>query len=134
MRLNRLLPAALLAIGLSGAGVPATWAGPDAVKFSQAAFSASQQAGKPILVEITAPWCPVCAKQRPILAQLLTEPAFEHLVRYHIDFDSQKDAIREMGANMQSTLIVFNGGHEEGRSTGVTDPGAIKALLAKAAG
>ncbi|WP_428492675.1 thioredoxin family protein [Rhodopila sp.] len=134
MRFIRLLPAALLAIGLSVLVTSASWAAPEAAKFSQAAFSLSQQAGKPILVEITAPWCPVCAKQRPILSQLLTEPAFDHLVVYHIDFDSQKDAVREMGATMQSTLIVFNGSHEEGRSTGVTDPGAIKALLDKAAG
>ena len=42
-----------------------------------------------------------------------------------------QDAVRDMGAKMQSTLIVFNGSTEKGRSTGVSDPDAIKALLEK---
>jgi thioredoxin 1 len=129
MRLMKILPAALLAAGLSVGAV--AWASPEAAPFTPQAFSATQKEGKPILVEITAPWCPVCAKQRPILSQLLSDPAFKNLVVYNIDFDSQKDAVREMGAKMQSTLIVFNGTTEKGRSTGVSDPDAIKALLEK---
>lgn len=132
MRLMKILPAALLAAGLSIAAVPASQAAPEAAPFTQQAFTAAQQAGKPILVEITAPWCPVCAKQRPILSRLLSDPAFKDLTVYNIDFDSQKDAVRDMGAKMQSTLIVFNGSTEKGRSTGVSDPDAIKALLEKA--
>jgi thiol-disulfide isomerase/thioredoxin len=132
MRLTHILPAILFAAGLSIAVAPAvTLAATTATPFTQQAFAATQKEGKPILVEITAPWCPVCAKQRPILSQLLAEPAFKDLVVYNIDFDSQKDAVRDMGARMQSTLIVFNGSTEKGRSTGVSDPDAIKALLEK---
>jgi thioredoxin 1 len=36
-----------------------------------------------------------------------------------------------MGAQKQSTLIVFDGATEKGRSTGETDPAAIQSLLAK---
>ena len=36
-----------------------------------------------------------------------------------------------MGAQKQSTLIVFNGAIEKGRSTGETDPAAIQGLLDK---
>ncbi len=100
--------------------------------FTQPAFAAAQQADKPILVEIDASWCPVCAQQRPILAKLMTDPAFAGLTIYKVDFDSQKDVVRAMGAQMQGTLIVFHGTQERGRSTGVTDPAAIRSLLAAA--
>ena len=137
MRLMPVLPtgllgSALLAGALCFAVPAASWSASVAGPFSQQAFSATQAQGKPILVEITAPWCPVCAKQRPILSQLLSDPAFKDLVVYNIDFNSQKDAVRAMGAKMQSTLIVFKGDTEKGRSTGVSDPAAIKALLDKA--
>lgn len=36
-----------------------------------------------------------------------------------------------MGARMQSTLIVFRGNAERGRSVGDTDENSIKALLEK---
>jgi thioredoxin 1 len=128
MRHFRRLSAALLAAGLCLS--PAFAMAPAA--FTQPAFEATQKAGKPILVEITASWCPTCAKQRPILSELFSDPAFKDLVVYNVDFDAQKDVVRQMGAKMQSTLIVYNGTTEKGRSTGDTNPASIKALLAKA--
>jgi hypothetical protein len=74
------------------------------------------------------------AEQKPILSHLLSEPRFKDLIVYNIDFDSQKDLVREMGAQKQSTLIVFTGKTEKGRSTGETDPAAIESLLARSAG
>jgi thioredoxin 1 len=99
--------------------------------YDQAAFEAAQKAGKPILVEVTAPWCPVCKAQAPILNNLRSEPEFKDLQTFSIDFDSQKDLLRAFKVSKQSTLIVFKGATEVGRSTGVTDPAAIEALLAK---
>lgn len=99
--------------------------------FDQAAFAAAQQAGKPILVEIDASWCPTCAVQRPILAALASEPQFRQLEIFKVDFNSRKDVVKAMGAQMQSTLIVFHGAAEKGRSTGDTDPASIRALVAK---
>ena len=124
----RRLSAAFLAAGLCIS--PAFAMAPTA--FTQPAFAATQKAGKPILVEITASWCPTCAKQRPILSELFKDPQFKDLVVYSVDFDQQKDVVREMGAKMQSTLIVYNGTTEKGRSTGDTNPASIRALLAKA--
>ena len=100
--------------------------------FTDPAFAAAQRQDRPILVEIDASWCPTCAQQRPILARLMNDPAFRDLVIYKVDFDQQKSVVRQMGATMQSTLIVFHGGAERGRSVGATDPAAIRALLEKA--
>src|ERR1700746_1892037 len=86
--------------------------------FTADAFAAAQKAGKPIFVAIHAPWCPVCAKQRPILSELMADPKFTNLVYFVVDFDSQKDAVTSFGARMQSTLIAFKGEHETGRSLG----------------
>jgi thioredoxin 1 len=102
------------------------------VDFTPSAFAAAQAAGKPILVHVTAPWCPVCAKQRPIVSRLEETPELKELVVFDVDFDSQKDVLKTFGVQMQSTLIVFSGKTEKGRATGITDPGQIEALLLKA--
>ncbi len=131
MREARSVFAALLACSLAVAASPSARAATEA-PFTQAAFATAQREGKPILVYIAASWCPTCARQRPILSQLENDPAFRDLAVYKVDFDTQKDVVRAMGARMQSTLIVFHGSTEKGRSTGATDPSAIKALLEKA--
>jgi thiol-disulfide isomerase/thioredoxin len=41
--------------------------------FDASAFEVAQAAGKPVLVEVTAPWPPTCKAQKPILEKLGTE-------------------------------------------------------------
>jgi thioredoxin 1 len=103
----------------------------DKKPYDQKAFDAAQAAGKPILVEVSAPWCPICKAQAPILSRLRGEPRFKDLVSFDIDFDSQKDLLKKLNVQKQSTLIVFKGKQETGRSTGDTNTGSIEALLAK---
>ncbi len=130
MRFTRTMAVAVLALGLSAGFVPNAFAATE-ILFTQQAFDATQHEGKPILVHITASWCPYCAKQRPILSDLENAPAFKNLVIYNVDFDTQKDIVRALGAQKQSTLIVFHGATEKGRSTGDTDANSIKTLLEK---
>ncbi len=130
-RLATLAIAATLAVPfVPAAFAPAALAAVES-GFTQAAFEGAQAAGQPILVDITASWCPVCAKQRPTLDSLAADPAFRELRIFKVDFDTQKDVVRAMGAQMQSTLIVFHGRDERGRSTGQTDPAMIRALVGK---
>jgi thiol-disulfide isomerase/thioredoxin len=100
--------------------------------FDAKAFEAAQVAGKSILVEVHAPWCPVCKAQAPILARLSGEAKYKDMIRFAIDFDSQKDLLRRFGVQRQSTLIAFKGKQETGRSTGDTNPASLESLLAKA--
>jgi len=100
--------------------------------FTQAAFQAAQAAGRPILVEVSAPWCPTCRAQKPILSDLTARERFRGFTVLTVDFDSQKDVLRQLRVQMQSTLIVFRGAEEKGRSTGDTNRASIEALLAKA--
>ena len=99
--------------------------------FTPDAFAAAQKAGKPIFVDVHASWCPICAKQKPILSELTADPKFKNLVFFVVDYDGQKDAVKFFDARMQSTLIAFKGAHETGRSVGDTDRAAIAALLNK---
>jgi thioredoxin 1 len=97
--------------------------------FDAAAFAAAQKEGKPILIDVFAAWCPTCRAQNPVLVQLTREPKYKDLVVLKVDFDNQKDALRALNAQRQSTLIVFKGEKETGRSVGDTNPGSIEALL-----
>ena len=124
---------AFATIGLGLASLVSARAATEA-PYSDSGFTAAQQAGKPILIDITAPWCPVCAKQNPILAELYTTPEFKDLQVFHVDFDTSKPLLRTLGVQMQSTMIVYHGATEEGRATGVTAAPAIHDLLAKANG
>ena len=101
-------------------------------KFAPAALADAQKAGKAILVEVSAPWCPTCKAQAPILGKLLTTDKYKGFVKLDVDFDSQKADLKQLNARQQSTLIVYKGDKEVGRSVGDTNPASIEALLAKA--
>lgn len=100
--------------------------------FNREKFAEAQAEDKSILVEIYAPWCPTCRAQRATLQDLALMPAFDKYVVFVIDFDSQKEFVREMKANSQSTLIVFKGKEEKGRVNGVSQDAALQDLLKKA--
>jgi thioredoxin 1 len=129
MRLLRFLPALLAGFLSLNAVVSARAA--SVAPFTEQAFKSAQADGQPILVDISATWCPTCAQQKPIIDGLAATPEFSKLVILHVDFDTQKDVVRAMGARMQSTLIVFHGATLKGVSVGDTDPDSIKALLDK---
>ena len=130
---TRILVATLLLVG-TAAGATTTVAAtfPEEQSFTQSSFESAQKAGEPILVHVTASWCTTCAAQKPIIDKLRAEPKFKSLRVFNIDFDGQKKLVHRFDARMQSTLIVFKGATEAGRSSGETEPAAIAALLGKA--
>ena len=104
----------------------------DRIPFDQKAFEAAQAAGKSILVDVSAPWCPTCRAQKPIIEKLSLLPEYRDLKIFDVDFDTQKAVLRTLKVQQQSTLIVFKGSKETDRSVGSTDPSAISDLLKKA--
>jgi thioredoxin 1 len=113
-----------MSVGAFGAVYAAT-----VLPYQQAAFDAAQKSGEPVLIFVEASWCPTCAKERPILQQLYGTPEFANLKVFDVDFDTSKPLLRQLGVQMQSTLIVYHGAKETGRMTGATDPTVIKRLL-----
>ena len=101
----------------------------DYMPYTQQAFADAQHSGRTILVEITASWCPICKAQKEVLSGLLPDAAHKNLAVFEVDFDLQKDVVRALNAQSQSTLITFKGATEVGRLVGETRPDAIKRLL-----
>src|ERR1700674_550751 len=93
--------------------------------FTRSAFEAAQNAGKSILIEIHASWCPTCRAQKPILSKLMLDPRYKEIAVFRVDFDSQKAEVRNFKARFQSTLITFKGTEERARSAGDTNPDSI---------
>lgn len=128
---RRALNATLVAASLTAIGLLSPAAANTTVPFTPEAFKAAQASGSPILIEIHADWCPTCKAQKPILDKLTADPKFRDLRIFRVDFDSMKPQVNEFGARMQSTLIVFKGKAEKGRSVGDTAESSIAALLEK---
>jgi thioredoxin 1 len=126
---RRSLLTAAIAAGLV---TPVTAFAAEEQPFTRQAFQAAQNAGKSILVEIHASWCPTCQAQKPILSKLFADPKFKNLAVFRVDFDAQKDEVRNFKASIQSTLIAFKGAVEVARSVGDTNRDSIADLLALA--
>jgi thioredoxin 1 len=124
----RVLLAGLVAIILVGS-LPAAAA--EWKAFSPEALTAAQAAGKPILVDVFAVWCPTCRAQNPILVKLTKQPKYKDLVVLKADFDAQKEDLRALNVRSQSTLIVFKGEEEIDRSVGSTNELSIEGMLDK---
>ncbi len=129
-----LLSAAAVAAPLAIAPVYAQAATASHVPFSQAAFEAAQAAGKPILVDVYAPWCPVCRAQQGPIAAAQADPANADLVIFRLDFDGQKSEQRPLRVTGQATLIAFRGNTETGRLQGNSERDAIARLVASTRG
>ncbi len=102
--------------------------------FDQAGFAAAQAAGRPILVDVKAWWCPVCASQNHTIKQAVASPAYNKLLILEINYDKQKPSWQALGVRKQGTLIAYRGRQEVGRLEFRTDRDEISGLLAKTAG
>ena len=128
----RLVRSAFLTAALMFVALPAFAA--ETLPFDQNLFVTAQHAGRPILVDVRASWCPTCAVQKPIIDWLAAEPEFKNLIVFTVDFDTQKDVLRRFHVPLQSTLIAFKGKTETGRSVGDTNVNSIESLMRSTAG
>ncbi len=100
--------------------------------YTAEACNAALAAGTPVVLEVHADWCPTCRAQAPIVQSLVKDPKYDKFAVFVVDYDKQKDVRKQFNVARQSTLVVFSGGKEVGRSTGVTAPEAIAAEFDKA--
>jgi thioredoxin len=99
--------------------------------WSKTAFTAAQDAGQPVVVFVHASWCITCRKQEPILRQLISDPALKTVTVFVVDY-SDKATLKELNVVDRSTLVAFHGKTERGRSSFVTDPAELRALVSSA--
>ena len=105
----------------------------DISPFSQAAFDQLTAQGKPVLLDISASWCPTCRQQKPIIEHLMKQPAYKDVSTLTVDFDTSRAVLRKFKVASQSTLIAFKGSKEVARSVGDTTPAGIEELIKKTA-
>ncbi len=102
--------------------------------FTPTVLAAAQAKGRPILVEVNAWWCPVCASQRRTIMATTAAPKYNNLLILSINYDKQKADWKALGVQKQSTLIGYSGAREVGRVVYTTDKVVINELLAKTIG
>ena len=99
--------------------------------FNQQDFDNLTREGKPVVLDISATWCPTCKAQKPIIDGLMRQPAYKDVTLMTIDFDSAKPTLKKFKVTIQSTLVAFKGDKEVGRSSGDTTPEGIEGLIKK---
>lgn len=100
--------------------------------FSDPAFKAAQTAGKTVLLEVHADWCPACKNQAAALESLCRQPVYARIVRLRIDFDHPGTALKTLEVQHQATLVLYEGSKEIARSSLEQDQQRIRALLDRA--
>lgn len=95
-------------------------------EYSPAAFAKAQEAGKTIIVDVHAVWCPTCKAQAPTLDALRQEPRFKDAVFFKVDFDKEKAFLRTHRIPRQSTVLVFRGKQETARSIAESRPKQLR--------
>jgi thiol-disulfide isomerase/thioredoxin len=123
-QLRKLLLAvfALISTPVLSAGIPITNA--DLIDIEKKAKSA--------VISVHADWCPTCKSQDKILINFIKDPAYKNVTFYQLEFDTQKDLLKTLKTNTQSTIIVFKGGKEVARATGDTKEEALSKLTKQA--
>ncbi len=126
MKIFKLLFAGLLALVVTAASAG------EVKKYDQATFDALAAAGKPVVVVVHATWCPTCKAQDPIQKGLMKSEPFKDYTMLTLDFDADKPILKTLRVSQQSTMIVFKGKTEVGRSVGDTTKAGIEGLMKKA--
>ena len=81
-----------------------------------------------VLVDFTAQWCPPCRALSPIVARIAVEAAGRVRVG-SVDVDANPDLASQYRIRGLPTLVVFQGGREVARRTGLTNENGVRALL-----
>lgn len=99
--------------------------------YNQAQFDALNAAGKPVLISVHADWCPTCRAQKPIIEELMKQPAYNNVTTLVVNFDGDQALLKKFHVNKQSTLIAYKAAREVDRSIGDTTRAGIEALIKK---
>jgi len=100
--------------------------------FTPERLSALQRDGETILVEIYADWCPVCKAQEQVLEELHANGELDGIRWLKLDWDTQRESAKALGAWRQSTFVLFRGERMVGRLVAQTDRAVIASFLRKA--
>ena len=104
-------------------------AAPGWTSYSETSFARAQNAGKTIVVDVHAKWCPTCKAQQPILNELRADKRLKDVVFIKVDFDDDKAFLRANRVPRQSTILVFKGKKETARSIAETNRKRLRSVV-----
>ncbi|WP_119078652.1 rhodanese-like domain-containing protein [Chitinophaga alhagiae] len=104
---------------LTGAAAP----GP---QMAIADFQKAVKAGKWVLVDVGAAWCPPCRKMEPVVKQFRTAQKVEVL---HVDGGKDTDVMKRIQATTLPTFVLYKDGKEVWRKEGVATLEEMKAAM-----
>ena len=84
--------------------------------------------GKPVVIHVYADWCVQCHAQASILNSLKSDPAYDNVAFFKVDFDKQKDVVAKLNCP-RSTLIAYKAGREAARMSWDTSRDAVVKIL-----
>lgn len=115
-QVGSLIAALAFVVSLASPAAAANW-----VAYTPAAFADAQAAGKTILVDVHADWCPTCRAQDPTLDELRADARLQNMVFMRINYDVDRDFLRSYRIPQQSTIVIFDGKTEINRSVAETN-------------
>lgn len=131
--LARAVLAAPLGLGLVGAlgGTASAWAAAPQ-PYTAALLEQLSQEGRPVVLEVAAPWCSTCRAQKPIIERLSRQAPYADVAVLTVDYDSEKPLLKQLRVSAQSTLIAMRSGKEIARSVGDTTVAGIEGIFRRA--
>ncbi|MCX5512663.1 thioredoxin family protein [Kaistia algarum] len=100
------------------------------VAYDAAAVDKAIRSGKPVVVHVYAPWCLQCHAQASILSRLASDPRYDGIKFFKVDYDKQKDIVKALGVP-RSTLIAWKGGKQVAKmSWGTSEASVLEVLSA----
>lgn len=97
----------------------------DKEPFSQERFDALRAKGELVLVDVFADWCSTCAKQQDILQSYVDQHPEVDLHILEVNYDEDKDVVRQLRAPRQSTLLLYKGEKQHWYSVAETNKDVI---------
>ena len=96
--------------------------------YDDAAAEKAIASSKPVVVHVYASWCSTCHAQADILDSLKSDPAYDGVSFFRVDYDNQKDVVAKLDCP-RSTLIAYKDGKEVARMSWGTSQDAVVNVL-----
>ncbi|MEP3051050.1 MAG: thioredoxin family protein [Erythrobacter sp.] len=94
--------------------------------YDEPTFTMAQAKGQTIVVDVYADWCPTCRAQAPILDEIRKDNIGNEVKFVKVNFDDEKDFLRQHRIPRQSTILVFDGENEIVRTIAETDRSRLR--------